>query len=259
MYKGKKIGVVVPAYNEERFIASVIETMPDYVDRIYVVNDASIDRTPEIVTDLAKQNTRVILVNRTGRGGVGAAIISGHEKALEDEIDIVAVMAGDGQMTPAFLTSFLDPIVEGNADYTKGNRLSRPEHKKEMPAWRAFGNFLLTGLTRIASGYWHISDPQNGYTAISRETLRKLDLHKLERGFAFENDMLVKLKVVGARVVDVPHPAVYRGQQSKIHYSNFIVKTSWVLFKDYTLRIYGKYTHKHISDKSEARPIDDKN
>ncbi len=254
MYKGKKIGVVVPAYNEERFIASVIDIMPDYVDRIYVVNDASIDRTPEIVTDLAKQNTRVILVNRTGRGGVGAAIISGHERALQDDIDVVAIMAGDDQMEPSVLGDILDPVVSGKADYAKGNRLSRREHKKEMPAWRAFGNFLLTYLTRIASGYWHVSDPQDGYTAISRETLRKLDFHKIERGFAFENDMLVKLNAVGARVVDVPHPAVYRGQRSKINYLSFVIRTSWLLLRDCIWRVWTKsFKRNHTRSQKEMR------
>lgn len=238
MYKGKKIGVVVPAYNEERFIASVINAMPDYVDRIYVVNDASIDRTPEVATNLSKRIKKVIVINRDNRGGVGAAIISGHKRALHDEIDVVAVMAGDGQMDPAILSDIIDPVVDGKADYSKGDRLSHSEHKKEMPAWRAFGNFLLTGLTRIASGYWHISDPQNGYTAISAETLKKLDLGKIERGFAFENDMLVKLNVVRAKVVDVPHAAIYRGQQSKIRYSSFILKTSWLLLKDCLWRMW---------------------
>lgn len=241
MYKSKTIGVVVPAYNEEKFIAKVIDTMPDFVDKIYAINDVSTDKTPDIISDVSKLNGKVVLVNRESRGGVGGAILSGHARALKDGMDIIAVMAGDGQMAPAFLGNFLDPIVMGKADYVKGNRLSSKEHKKEMSAWRAFGNFLLTNLTRIASGYWHISDPQDGYTAISGETLKKLDLNRIEKGFAFENDMLVKLNVVGARVVDIPHPAIYRGQQSKIHYPNFIVNTSWILLKDCIWRIWAKY------------------
>ena len=241
MYKHKKVGVVVPAYNEEEFIASVINTMPGFVDRIYVVNDGSTDRTLEVICDVSKRNDRVVTVNREVRGGVGSAIISGHERALQDDVDVVAVMAGDGQMDPTILSHMLDPVVSGKADYAKGDRLSRLEHRREMPAWRMFGNFLLTNLSRIASGYWHVSDPQNGYTAISRETLQKLDLSRIERGFAFENDMLVKLNVVGARVVDVHHLAIYRGQHSKINYVSFIVKTSWVLLKGCVWRIWVKY------------------
>jgi hypothetical protein len=114
-----------------------------------------------------------------------------------------------------------------------------------MPPGRALGNFLLTYLTRIASGYWNISDPQDGYTAISVETLKKIDLDRIETGFAFENDMLVKLNVVGARVTDVQHPAVYRGQHSKIRYSKFILRTSWILLKDSIWRIRVKYFRKN--------------
>jgi len=113
-----------------------------------------------------------------------------------------------------------------------------------MPLWRAFGNLLLTNLTRIASGYWNISDPQDGYTAISVEILKKIDLDRIEGGFAFENDMLVKLNVAGARVIDIPHPAIYRGQHSKIRYSKFIWQTSWILFKDCIWRIWAKYLSK---------------
>jgi len=241
MYKNKKIGVVVPAHNEERFVATVIGTMPDFVDKIYVVNDASTDRTVEIVTNEAMQNIKLVVINRESNGGVGAAILSGHTRAIQDDMDVIAVMAGDGQMDPAILNNILDPVIRGKADYVKGDRLSRQEHRKEMPTWRTFGNFLLTWLTRIASGYWNISDPQDGYTAISVEILKKLDLDKIEKGFAFENDMLVKLNVVRARVTDVQHPAVYRGQNSKIHYSKFIFNTSWILLKDFSWRIWTKY------------------
>lgn len=240
MFKNKRIGVVVPAHNEEEFIAMVIGTMPDFVDKIYVVNDASKDKTIEIVLNKAMQNKKLVLINRDTNGGVGAAILSGHNRALQDGMDVLAVMAGDGQMDPAVLHNILDPVVAGKADYVKGDRLSRWEHRKEMPTLRTFGNFLLTWMTRIASGYWNISDPQDGFTAISVETLKKLDLDKIERGFAFENDMLVKLNVVGARVWDVQHQAIYRGQHSKIRYSKFVLSTSWILLKDCIWRIWAK-------------------
>lgn len=254
MYKNKKIGVVVPAHNEEDFIASVIDTMPDFVDKVYVVNDASTDKTLEIVSRKMGQDRRLMVINRIVNGGVGAAIITGHLRGLGDGIDILAVMAGDGQMDPAFLSAIIRPVVEGEADYAKGNRLSSRKHRQEMPAWRLFGNFLLTSLTRLASGYWHVSDPQDGYTAISAETLKKLDFDNIEPGFAFENDMLVKLNVAGARVIDVQHPAVYRGQNSKIRYTNFIFKTSWILFKDSLWRIWTKYfRHNSIKLLKEIR------
>jgi glycosyltransferase involved in cell wall biosynthesis len=241
MIKQKTIAVVVPAHNEEEFVASVIDTMPVYVDKIYVVDDASKDSTLEIIENKAKTCPRVVAIKRTVNGGVGAAILTGHARALKDKMDVVAVMAGDGQMDPAILDQILAPVIDGKADYSKGNRLSSAKDKEEMPAWRKLGNFLLTFLSRVSSGYWHLSDPQDGYTAISGEVLKKLDFNHIEKGFAFENNMLTRLNILGARVIDVPHPAVYRGQRSKINYLKFIINTSWVLLKDFIWRIWYKY------------------
>ena len=245
MYKGKKIAVVVPAYNEAKFIAQVLNTIPSFVDKIYAINDASTDNTLAVISSLANQNGKITVVNCERRGGVGAAIVSGHKEALNERIDVVAVMAGDGQMNSAILDRILAPVVEGKADYSKGDRLSIPEHGKAMSAWRKFGNFLLTYLTKIASGYWHLVDPQNGYTAISWEALGKIDLDKVEKGFAFENDLLVKLNVCNARVVNVPMPARYRDEKSKIRYSHFIVNTSWLLLKDFIWRIWVKHIRRN--------------
>lgn len=245
MYKGKKIGVVVPAYNERELISGVINTIPSFVDRIYTVNDASTDDTLEILNNLATSNKKLFVINHLVNGGVGKAILSGHKAALKEGIDVIAVMAGDGQMEPEVLPNILDPVVDGIADYAKGNRLASPQDRKQMSAWRTFGNFLLTYLNKIASGYWHIVDPQNGYTAISSKMLTQLNLDKIETGFPFENDILVKLNVLGARVVDVPHKAKYGKEQSKIKYKKFIINTSWVLLKDFFWRINAKYINKY--------------
>lgn len=241
MYKNKRIGVVIRAFNEEEFLPSVVNMIPAFVDRIYVVNDASTDGTLEIISNLSQQQGRVVTINHTTRKGAGAAAISGIKKALEDDIDMVAILDGDGQMEPSLLARFLDPLVTGTADCTKGNRLSSREHRKEMPTWRFIGNYLLTNLTRIASGYWHISDPQNGYIAISRKILQQIELDKIEKGFAFENDLLVKMNVTGTNIQNIAHPAIYNGQHSKIDYYTFILQTSWVLLKDSLWRIYAKY------------------
>lgn len=241
MYMKKRIAVVVPAYNEQSHIASVLRGIPEFIDGIYAVNDASADKTLEIMLAEAQRDSRVTVINRESRGGVGAAILTGHARALREGIDVMVVVAGDGQMDPAFLPSMIAPVVEGRADYVKGNRLSNGEARKEMPPLRLVGNFLLTSLTKVASGYWRISDPQNGYTAISADILRRLDIDGIELGFAFENDMLVKLRVAGARVMDVAHPAIYRGQRSKIRWSSFVLRTSWVLLKDYLWRIWAMY------------------
>ena len=224
----------------------MLDTVPSIVDRIYAVDDCSTDKTLLIMSTVARRSNRVIVVHRERRGGVGAAIVTGHKRALEDAVDVVAVMAGDGQMDPAFLDSILDPVVEGKADYAKGNRFSNPANSRGTPGFRRFGSHVLDYMSKIASGYWHISDPQQGYTAVSRELLENLDLDRLYKGFAFENDMLVELNVLGARVVDVPVAPIYADQSSKIRYPSFIASTSWVLFRAFVRRLLIKYVKKTI-------------
>ncbi len=239
MYRNMRIGISTAAHNEENFIKEVIDSMPPFVDRIYVTNDASTDRTGDILASI--KDERLVVITHQQKMGVGAATISSHKRACEDKMDIIAVMAGDGQMPPASLSKLLDPIVEGRADYSKGNRLTTPQHRKVMPRFRLFGNFILTWLNKIASGYWHIGDPQAGYTAISREYLEKLNLDNIYKGWAFENDMLVKLNVLGARVVEVPYLTTYENRNSKIRYPYFIVSTSWVLLRDFLWRLWVKW------------------
>lgn len=235
MYKNKTISVVVPAYNEESFVGEVVQTMPDFVDRIYVVNDCSSDNTLRILESLLDK--RLVIISHEKRQGPGAAMLTGYKKACEDNIDITAIMAGDGQMDPAILHRFLDPVCEGKADYTKGDRLSISSNRRGMPSFRLFGNRLVTLVISVASGYRNVSDPLNGYTAISRETLMQLDLDKIEPGYAFETDLLIKLGFLDARVVNIDMPARYRNEKSKLAYLGFMTYTSWVIFKDYLIRI----------------------
>jgi glycosyltransferase involved in cell wall biosynthesis len=240
MYLGKSIGVVVPAYNEELLIAKVIETMPDYVDRIYVIDDCSTDRTFEAAAEYLR-DSRLKLTRHLNNEGVGAAIATGYRQALNDEMDITAVMAGDHQMDPLQLLKLLDPLVEGAADYCKGDRLSRSELTKGMSRWRRSGNVMLTRLTRVSSGYWTIQDPQNGYTAITRETLTSLDLNKIYPRYGYCNDLLAKLNVLGAEVRDVQIPARYGEEKSKIRYGSYIRKVSLLLLRNFFWRMTRKY------------------
>lgn len=174
MYKQNKIVVVVPAYNEEKLISKTVTTMPNFVDKIIVVDDKSKDNTVNIVESLQQNfSDRLILIKHELNRGVGGAIKTGYKKALDLKMDITAVMAGDAQMDPNQLTKLLNPIIEGKADYTKGNRLEYPE-RLNMPKIRRFGNSILTLLTKIASGYWKIIDPENCYTAISRRALKEM-------------------------------------------------------------------------------------
>lgn len=241
MYREHKIGIAVPAHNEEELIGDTLKTIPDYVDRIYVCDDTSIDRTSEIVKEFMKKDERITLLRHEKNTGVGGAIIDCHNKGIEDGMDIMAVMAGDNQMDPKELPKLLDPIIDGNADYAKGNRFYWWEALKGMSKWRVFGNSMLTFLNKIASGYWNISDPQNGYTAISTKVLTRLPMDEIYQGYLFENDMLVKLNAYDQRVIDVPIPARYGKEKSKIRYSKFIVEGLWILFKDFLWRMKIKY------------------
>ena len=175
MYQHKKIAVVVPAYNEEKLIGRVIETVPRFVDRVYVIDDCSTDGTCEkaeaYLGDRADRQTRVCLLRHVENQGVGAAIVTGYKEAMADGMDVVAVMAGDGQMDPDDLPRVIEPVVLDHADYVKGNRLFTGEAWQKIPRYRYLGNATLSLLTKIASGYWHVADSQTGYTAISREAL----------------------------------------------------------------------------------------
>ena len=253
MYRDKTIAVVVPAYNEEKLVGTVIETMPDYVDRIYIIDDCSKDNTWDIVKRYAiEQNSRdygderkfvnrVFPIRHKKNKGVGGAIKTGYLRSIKDEIDVTAVMGGDAQMKPEHLYKLLDPIIDGQADYTKGNRLVFWQFRKEMTRWRFFGNALLTFLTKISSGYWKTMDPQNGYTAISKFALKNINIKDMYEFYGYCNDILVKLNVEDMTVADVAIPAVYGEESSGIRYRSYIIKVSRLLSRNFFWRMKTKY------------------
>jgi glycosyltransferase involved in cell wall biosynthesis len=241
MYRKKTIGVAIPAYNESKLIEKTLSSIPPYVDKVYAIDDGSKDDTAEKIRKF--RDRRIVLIQQEN-GGVGAAVTAGYKKALADHIDIVAVMAGDNQMDPQYLPDLLDPIVDGKAEYTKGNRLINSKYRKGMSAWRSLGNYTLTFLNKIASGYWNINDPQNGYTAISSYALKQINLDKIYKGYAFENDLLVKLNIHDISVKNVPIPARYADEKSTIRYSKFIVKTSFYFINALIWRSWNKYVLK---------------
>lgn len=296
MYRDHTVAVVIPAFNEEAFVGEVIETIPDFVDRIYAVDDRSTDGTWEEILRHASRagstdpgsgtgggsrtdggprqpsevsrsgdedggrtavrtdasgvddrgsadtsTSRVVPIRHEQNRGVGAAITTGYRRALADGVDVTAVMAGDGQMDPDQLDRLLDPIVDGRAAYAKGNRLLGDEYYDEMSPFRLFGNFTLSVLTKVSSGYWEILDPQNGYTAISATALEVLDLDALYEEYGFTNDLLVRLNTAGFRVADVAMPAVYGDEESHIQYRTFVPELSWLLLHRFGYRLRVKY------------------
>lgn len=241
MYKNHTISVVVPAYNEELLIVETLESIPDFVDKIYVVNDCSKDKTQERINAYLPKDPRVVSVPHEVNKGVGAAIVTGYRATIADGIDIAAVMAGDNQMDPAFLPELLDPIIAGKVDYTVGNRLTNPSYRRGMSKWRFFGNSILSLLTKIASGYWQMSDPQNGYTAITRRALETISLDAIYPRYGYCNDLMVRLNVYGFRMRNVPHPARYGREKSGIRYGTYIRKVSFLLLRDFCWRMKMKY------------------
>ncbi len=291
MLFNKMVAVVVPAYNEEKQIGHVLETMPDFVDRIIVVNDCSRDNTAAVVLDfigrqkpaqsilansagntpngkydraenllkekqqhdmsyyipseIANANPEsdcVILINNLQNGGVGAAIARGYKWCLDHSIDCTAVMAGDGQMDPAELESICKPVLTEDIDYVKGNRLIHGGARLVIPQTRYFGNSILSILTKIASGYWHVSDTQTGYTAISLSALSAITIHDIYRNYGVPNDILVKLNIAFCTLKEVTIKPVYNiGETSKMKVHKVIPRISWLLFKSFFKRLWVKY------------------
>lgn len=243
MYKNKTICVVVPAHNEETQIGKVIETAPGFVDRIVIINDKSSDKTSDVVRgyQTGANAERVVLIEHEINQGVGGAIASGYKWARDHDMDVAVVMAGDGQMDPDDMPALLDPVVDEGVDYAKGNRLVHAE-SHHVPRVRFWGNAVLSLLTKIASGYWHVADSQTGYTAIGRQALRLLDWDSMYKRYGQPNDLLVMLNVFNLRVRDVPIRPVYNvGEKSGIRIRKVLFTISTLLVRRFFWRLKEKY------------------
>ena len=215
MFDGQTVAAVIPAFNEERHIATVIRNCPPIVDYLIVVDDHSSDATSRRVEAVA--DTRVILIRHQANRGVGAAIASGYYSALTLRVGVVVIMAGDDQMDPAYLPRLLGPICSGAADFTKGNRFYSWASLRHMPPLRVLGTVVLTWATRVATGLWRLKDAQNGYVAVASSMLERIDLSALDRGYAVENAMLIQVARLHGRVQDIPIPARYGAEVSRLH------------------------------------------
>ncbi len=292
MLKGKTVAVVVPAYNEGKQIQLVLDNMPEFVDRIVVVNDKSKDHTAEIVQDYIdhdqtktqeipnqlaedieptiynpaeikvqeqerkeikfftphevynknEDKDRIILINHLKNRGVGAAIATGYKWCKDHHIDCTAVMAGDGQMDPNELEGICRPVVEDGIDYVKGNRLIHRSAWLVIPRIRFIGNAILSIFTKIASGYWQVSDTQTGYTAISLAALRGIRIYNIYKSYGMPNDLLVKLNIIMATLKEVEIKPVYNvGEKSKMKVFSVISRISWLLIRQFFRRLWVKY------------------
>ncbi len=235
------IAAVIPAYGVERDIQSVMGGLPDYIKHIIVVNDASPDSSAELVTVAAQKDKRITLISHTQNQGVGGAMVSGFRKALELGAQIVIKLDGDGQMDPVHIPALIKPLIQGKADYVKGNRFRDFQSLQQMPIIRRVGNLGLSFLTKAATGYWGIFDPTNGFFAIRAEVLAQLSFEKIDRRYFFETSMLANLYLLGALVMDVSIPARYRNETSNLSIRRTLIEFPFKLLVTFFRRILLKY------------------
>lgn len=244
MYKRLRISLVIPAHNEQKLIGPTLERAPRIIDKIFVIDDGSTDRTPSIVASHARKDKRVTLIQHEQNRGVGQAIITGYERSLKEKYDIVVVVGGDNQMPLEEVKAFLDPLAKDEADYVKGNRfITDSEAFKDMPRARLFANALISLLTKIASGYYKVFDVVDGYTAINTKALTAINWKKAWKGYGYPMDFLIRLNTYDFRVKDVPRTAIYaKGErQSQIKPLSYLIKVSPMLFRGFVWRLWEKY------------------
>jgi dolichol-phosphate mannosyltransferase len=235
-----RIAVVVPCYKVRDRVLGVLRKMPSEVERIYVIDDACPEASGKLVSQ-SEQDKRIAVITHSANKGVGGAVVSGYLAALSDGMDIVVKIDGDGQMDPALLSRFIRPIVEGRADYTKGNRFFELDSLQSMPKIRLLGNALLSLVNKLASGYWDVMDPTNGYTAIHVKVLTRIPLDKLANRYFFESDMLFRLGTLRAAVLDIPMDAHYDGEKSNLRIGHVLIDFPGKYLNRFFKRIFYNY------------------
>lgn len=239
MYKDLRVAVVIPAFDEEAFIGQTVSTVPDFVDHVLVVDDASTDATAEKARVAGDERLEVITHERNL--GVGSAILTGHRRAIEIDADVSVVMAGDAQMDPDYLPALLDPIAEDGYDFAKANRFFDFGSYEGMPRARAIGNVLVGFMAKASTGYWYLFDPLNGYTAVRTDRLSRLPLDRVRHDYSFECDLLNYLNIIHAKGKDVPVPAVYGDERSGIRLLKTSRKLLWSFWRGFWRRMVWKY------------------
>ncbi|MDX2188977.1 MAG: glycosyltransferase family 2 protein [Bacteroidota bacterium] len=235
------IAVIIPCYKVENHIENVINTLPSIITYIIVVNDCSPDNTKLILNKIGTTNNKVIYLEHTQNQGVGGAMKTGFVKALELNADIIIKLDGDGQMNPKYIPEFIKPIIEGKADFTKGNRFRNYRTIQRMPIIRRIGNLGLSFLTKAASGYWNIFDPTNGYFAMNITTLKLINLETLHNRYFFESSLLIEMYHSDTVIQDIPIDAQYGEEISNLSVTKTLFEFPPKLFLAFIKRILFKY------------------
>lgn len=249
-----KIAVVIPAYKVSNHIIEVISEIGKDVDAIYVVDDACPEESGKLVSSKIKDK-RVRVITHSSNQGVGGAVISGYKAALKDGADVIVKLDGDGQMDPALIKDLVFPIVEGKADYTKGNRFDSITGLRQMPGIRIFGNGALSLMTKISTGYWNVTDPTNGFTAIHSEVLAGIDMEMLSKRFFFESDLLFRLSLARAVVWDIPMESRYGTEKSNLKISRALFEFTFKHGVNFHKRLFYNYYLREMSAASIELPL----
>ena len=249
-----KISVVIPCYKVRKHIMQVIAKCGDEVWRIYVVDDFCPEESGKYVENLI-EDLRVRVLYHEQNLGVGGAVMTGYRAAIADGAEVIVKIDGDGQMDTSLIPRFIEPILAGEADYTKGNRFFDLEQVRAMPKARLFGNAVLSFMTKLSSGYWDLFDPTNGFTAIHADVARHLPFEKISRRFFFETDMLFRLNTLRAVVVDVPMDAQYGDEVSNLKISKIVGEFLLKHVRNFSKRIFYNYYLRDMSLASIELPL----
>jgi len=232
--------VIIPCYKVKKHILAVIKGIGEKVDLIVVVDDSCPEKSGKFVEQNCT-DSRVKVIYNSENLGVGGAVKNGYKYALKKDIDIFVKLDGDGQMSPQLINKIIKPIITGEADYVKGNRFFNIESIQKMPALRIFGNSLLSLINKFVNGYWNIMDPTNGFVAIHKNSLKLIPLEKIENRFFFESDMLFRLSIIKAVVVDVPMMAHYANEESNLSISHSAISFPFKYLNRFFKRIFYNY------------------
>lgn len=250
-----RVAVVIPCYKVSESIEGVVESLPSDIWRIFCVNDCSPDGTRKALEKLAARNPRVRLIDRLENGGVGAAFMSGVSAALDEKAHVIVKIDGDGQMNGSFVTDFAAPILAGEADYVKGNRFYDVERVLGMPRARLIGNAGLSFLSKLSTGYWNLFDPTNGYIAIHAEVARLIPAGKVHPRYFFESDLLFRLSILRARIVELPLETVYGDETSGLNEWRCLLTFPFLHLRNFFKRIFYNYMLRNFSLGSITLPL----
>lgn len=249
-----KIAVVIPAYKVADHIVDVVREIGPEVQFIFVVDDACPQNSGQIVKKAIKDKRLTVITHKENQG-VGGAVVSGYQAALDAGAEIIVKLDGDGQMDPVKVSELVEPIVAGMADYTKGNRFDSITGLRSMPGIRIFGNGALSLMTKVSTGYWNVTDPTNGFTAIHADVLRGITLEMLSKRFFFESDLLFRLSLARAVVWDIPMESRYGTEKSNLRISRALFEFTWKHGVNFHKRLFYNYYLREMSAASIELPI----